>query len=106
MIVTSSFTTLTMASPPFEPESSPVIDGSLIVADKVIKSRTPRDVSKVKLLSTAVEKTVDRLSRSVGGTAPSPTPSQARRVFSLSRKKLSVPEPISGCQYVLQHILF
>jgi hypothetical protein len=92
----SSFiTVLTMASPP---ESPPAFDGSPILADKVNKSRTHRDVSKVKRLSTVVEKTVDRLSRSVGGTAPSPTSSQARRVFSLSRKKLSVPESIGRCQ--------
>lgn len=88
-----------MASPSaFRPESLPAIDGSLIPAGKFGQPHSHRDVSKAKRLSTAVEKTVDKLSKSVGGTASCPT-SQARRVFSLSRKKqLSVPEPtIGGC---------
>jgi sterol 3beta-glucosyltransferase len=44
--------------------------------------------SRAKRLSTAVEKTVDKLSRSVGGKSalsPSSSPS-TRRLFSLSRK--------------------
>lgn len=44
--------------------------------------------TRAKRLSTAVEKTVDKLSRSVGGkSAPLPSSaSNTRRLFSLSRK--------------------
>ena len=99
-MISSSNSSLTMASPPFKSESPPAVDGPLIPADKVNEPRIHRDVSKVKRLSTVVEKTVDRLSRSVGGTAPPPTSPnlpQGRRVFSLSRRNKQLS--IGGCQY-------
>jgi sterol 3beta-glucosyltransferase len=105
-VIASSNSSSTMASPPFTLESPPAVDGPLIPADKVNEPRTHRDVSNVKRLSTVVEKTVDRLSRSVGGTAPpptSPTSSQGRRVFGLSRRNKQLS--IGGCQYNLSYSL-
>lgn len=80
-----------MASIPTSKLPQLPLDGAQYPADKVEDSRCQNIVqSRVKRLSTAVEKTVDRLSRSVGGTVspPSSTPTSptTRRVFSLSRK--------------------
>ena len=78
-------------TPPLKPDSPPPIDGQ-VAADKFYESKSQKDVaqSAVWRLSNVVEKTVDRLSKSVSGTSPSPilpsTSSQAKRVFSLSRR--------------------
>jgi len=64
-------------------------------------SHTQKDISssqsRVKRLSNAVEKTVDKLSRSVSGgsgTLPSPSSPSSRRVFSISRR--SRPSQLSA----------
>lgn len=77
-------------TPPSNPDSPPPIDAQA-AADKIQETKSQKDVaqSAVWRLSNVVEKTVDRLSKSVSGTSPSPTSptsSQAKRVFSLSRK--------------------
>ena len=79
-----------MASIPTSKLPQLPLDGAQYPADKVEDSRCQNIVqSRVKRLSSAVEKTVDRLSRSVGGVSPpssNPTSPTTRRVFSLSRK--------------------
>lgn len=49
---------------------------------------TRRSNSRVKLISSTIERTVDKLSSRVTNksTSPPPTSSSSRRVFSLSRK--------------------
>ena len=66
-------------------------------------SQSPSPKNRVKRLSTAVEKTVDKLSRSVSVTSPSSPSSSSRRVFtSISRK--SRAEGMSGCSSSHTHI--
>ncbi|KXN81119.1 Sterol 3-beta-glucosyltransferase [Leucoagaricus sp. SymC.cos] len=63
--------------------------------------KDPHTPSRVKRISNAVEKTVDRLSKSVSAKMPhppatqSPSPSSHRRIFSLSRRSKG-QQPDSG----------
>lgn len=69
--------------------------------DPPVPDHAPKDLSssqsRVKRLSNVVEKTVDKLSRSVSGgsgTIPSPSSPSSRRVFSISRR--SRPSQLSA----------
>ena len=76
-----------MASP-----DPPVPQGNIDTQKDISSSQ-----SRVKRLSNAVEKTVDKLSRSVSGgsgTPPSPSSPSSRRVFSISRR--SRPSQLSA----------
>ncbi|CAA7259988.1 unnamed protein product [Cyclocybe aegerita] len=86
-----------MASSPPPPSTPPcaIAPGPRPAAthNRPANPRSAKDLtmsqSRVKRLSSAVEKTVDRLSRSVSGSSTSPTPSSVpspRRVFSITRK--------------------
>lgn len=79
-----------MASVPTSRLAQPPLD-TQHPADKVQESHSQRDIvmNSVKRLSNVVEKTVDKLSRSVSGASPptsTPTSPSTIRVFSLSRK--------------------
>ncbi len=88
------FVVFTMASIPTSKLPQPPLDGAQCPTDKVEDSRCQNLVQgRIKRLSSAVEKTVDRLSRSVGGVSPPSSTSTSpttRRVFSLSRKNRTV----------------
>lgn len=78
-----------LSTTPSSPVSRPLQIGATQQSSSEAPSQKPDSQSRVKRLSSAVEKTVDKLSRSVSGSSTaqhSPSSSPARRVFSINRK--------------------
>jgi hypothetical protein len=95
-MTTAALCGIAFLNPPLMASHDPPVPQANVYPDHTQKDISSSQ-SRVKRLSNVVEKTVDKLSRSVSGgsgTIPSPSSPSSRRVFSISRR--SRPSQLSA----------